>query len=260
MLPTVILREGMRIMKKAIVSIAGIAAVVILVAVSAVFFYGSGEEAELTPEQEAELQDMQEERELESEMPDQDPDAESEALAEQLNVDARQVVSVGKPIKSGIKEITVKSWKMTKEQPEYAPAEGEDLSPSGAEFDENGTITNGYSYVLLDVAVKNTRQSQELSDYIWGYMRLQIAHHSDFLGEIDYIGQDPPRTLTKDYYKETIQPNETAEAALIFIVPDDIMEGESMYMEINPTGGGADIAPETRRYVALKVETYDEEE
>ena len=60
MLPTVILREGMRIMKKAIVSIAGIAAVVILVAVSAVFFYGSGEEAELTPEQEAELQDMQE--------------------------------------------------------------------------------------------------------------------------------------------------------------------------------------------------------
>ena len=248
MLPTVILREGMRIMKKAIVSIAGIAAVVILVAVSAVFFYGSGEEAELTPEQEAELQDMQEERELESEMPDQDPDAESEALAEQLNVDARQVVSVGKPIKSGMKEITVKSWKMTKEQPEYAPAEGEDLSPSGAEFDENGTITNGYSYVLLDVAVKNTRQSQELSDYIY------------FLGEIDYIGQDPPRTLTKDYYKETIQPNETAEAALIFIVPDDIMEGGSMYMEINPTGGGADIAPETRRYVALKVETYDEEE
>ena len=68
----------------------------------------------------------------------------------------------------------------------------------GAVLDEQGNITNDFSYVVVNLSVKNQSSKTIENDLIWGYIRLRFLfrHHqstSDYIGEVTYLGEEKPR-------------------------------------------------------------------
>lgn len=245
-------------MKKKIASAVILVLAVILIGIS-IFSFQKDKGDTLSEEQKKELEKEGEEIELEREARKNTPAQEGEAdeisqkLAEKIHREAEKVVSVGKPIKNGFKEFTATSWEIRKENPGYPLPSGrtfQDIELSGAEIDENGNITNEYSYVVVDISVKNTRKSEALTQLIWGTIRLQVTNHREYLGEYEYLGENPAREYNKSYSQETIQPGESVEKALIYIAPDEILEEEDIYLKIDPSGANE---ADALRFIALHV-------
>ena len=86
-------------------------------------------------------------------------------------------------------------------------------------LDEQGNITNDFSYVVVNLSVKN--QSSKT-----------IVNHN--------------------YYAETFAPEEEKVMPMIFVVNDALLDSEAMYLEINPTGAVIDNPDyDIRRYIVL---------
>lgn len=66
-------------------------------------------------------------------------------------------------------------------------------------LDEQGNITNDFSYVVVNLSVKNQSTKTIENDLIWGYIRLMFlsapSKYSDYIGEVTYLGEEKPRIL-----------------------------------------------------------------
>ena len=120
---------------------------------------------------------------------DGEPDKASKELAEYLTeklyyeVDAENIVSTGKEIRNAPFSYKVDSWEVTK----TCPGEGQKTDREEVQCDENGMITNGYSYVVVNLTVGNLND-MEVTQHIWGFLRLKIRGAEDvYVGEVDQI-------------------------------------------------------------------------
>ena len=245
-------------MKKKLITFAGIVVVIILIVICVKYFRGgtlsaqnvaSGDEAFLETD------------EADKKAPAQSgaPDEASQKLAEALkgetgeDYDVKNIVSVGKPIREGKFSYKVTSWNVTKEYPGYALPEGNTpLSEyPGAEVDENGNITNDFSYVVVNVEVENLKD-EDITTLVWGFFRLGIIGGGDYTGESTYLGEEHPRAAGKDYLKETIPAKGKVDIALIFVVKDEVLKSQQYYLKIN-SSGSSNVNPDydVRRFITL---------
>ena len=187
----------------------------------------------------------------------EEPDEVSKEFANKLGVDEKNIVSTGNTIKSTYYSFTVLSWTKGKEYPGYALPESKNLADyPGAVLDEQGNITNDFSYVVVNLSVKNQSSKTIENDLIWGYIRLRFlsapSKYSDYIGEVTYLGEEKPRILNHNYYAETFAPEEEKVMPMIFVVNDALLDSEAMYLEINPTGAVIDNPDyDIRRYIVL---------
>ena len=185
------------------------------------------------------------------------PDEVSKEFANKLGVDEKNIVSTGNTIKSTYYSFTVLSWTKGKEYPGYALPESKNLADyPGAVLDEQGNITNDFSYVVVNLSVKNQSDKKIENDLIWGYIRLRFlfppSEYEDYVGEVSYLGEETPRILNHNYYAETFEPGEEKRMALIFVANDELLKSEAIYLEINPTGAVIDNPEyDIRRYIIL---------
>lgn len=246
-------------MKKKIISVIGVILVIITVVLSVVYLRG-GSGGGMSKE------DMEKDQMLREELQETantlgssgEADEAAKAFAATLkekrgiDVDARNIVSTGKPLVSGQFTFTVNSWNISKEYPGYEPPEGVDLAEwPGAEVDGNGNIINDFTYVTVDISAENMK-AEEVTQLIWGMIRLRIFDSGDYTGEAIYYGRDIEREYGHYYGQETFQANETKSVVLIFVVKDELLQNQEMYLEINPSGAQT-VNPDydVRRFIIL---------
>ena len=163
----------------------------------------------------------------------------SEALKEKagLTVDPQNIVSTGSPITSGNYSFTVNSWSVSKESPGYALPEGKDATNGGRlQIDANGNITNEYSYVIVNLTVEN-KAEEPVTDLLWGCLWMKAFDMGDFISEVDYLGEETPRKYGHKYFKESFEAGETKSYPVVFNMPDEIVNNQEIYLEIDTSGG-----------------------
>lgn len=227
-------------MKKAVVS--GIVVVLVVLGIGMSYMLSRGgirteEEQKSYEEKEKQVENLM--KPGQEEEADDRSEAFSKALKEKagLTVDSRNIVSTGSPITSGNYSFTVNSWSVSKESPGYALPEGKDATQGGRiQMDANGNITNEYSYVVVNLTVEN-KAEEPITDYLWGYMRMQAFDMGDFISEVDYLGEETPRKYGHDYSKESFEAGETKSYPVVFDMPDEILNNQEIYLEIDTSGG-----------------------
>lgn len=167
------------------------------------------------------------------------------------DIDPRNIVSTGKPLVFGEFLYEVSTWNVSKEYPGYEPPKGRDISKaSGAMLDEKGNIINDFTYVTVNISAKNLR-AEEVSDLVWGNMRLRIFDARDYMGEMTYLGEQFPREYGHQYNRENFQGNETKRIALIFVVKDELLTNQTMYLEFKQNVVVEDSNYDVRRFIIL---------
>lgn len=170
---------------------------------------------------------------------DERSEAFSEALKEKagLTVDPQNIVSIGSPITSGNYSFTVNSWSISKESPGYELPEGKDPTNGGIlQIDADGNITNEYSYVVVNITVENKSEGP-ITDWLWGYLGMKAFDMGEFISEVDYLGEETPRKYGHDGYKESFEAGETKSYPVVFFMPDEILNNQELYLEIDTSGG-----------------------
>lgn len=153
-----------------------------------------------------------------------------------LTVEPKNIVSVGSPITSGKYSFTVNSWSVSKKSPGYKLPKGLDMNEWGQQLDKEGNITNEYSYVVLNMVVENMTD-QPVTEHLWGYMRLQAFDMGEYISEVRYLGEEIPREYGHDSYVESFEAGETKTYPVVFLMPDEIVNDQELYLEINTSGG-----------------------
>lgn len=233
-------------MKKVLVSIIGILLVIGMVFIGFKYFRGNQVSAPSTAPQ-ADSQDIPDSTISEEslDIPAQEGGITEEneqfaaALKTATGVDYNpiNITSVGNPIRTGDFSYQINSWSMSKEYPGYPVPEGRDPLEEwpGAQLDENGNITNDFSYVVVNMAVENLT-SKDVNTVIWNIFRLNSigSGAGQYTGEVTYNGSGRP--YGKDYDLDTIGANSTKEMPLIFVVKDEYLKDNQLYIEVNPSG------------------------
>lgn len=170
-----------------------------------------------------------------------------------MDYNPQNIVSDGKAIRTGACSYKVTSWSISKEYPGYALPEGHTpLSESpGATVDENGNITNDFSYVVVNMEVENMTPEAYIQ-YIWGTTRLESigTGAGQYIGEVTYLGDNRP--VSQDYFLETIEANGKKEMPLIFVVKDEYVEDNQLYIVVNPSGAADTNSDyDVKRYIFL---------
>ncbi len=227
-------------MKKAVVSGVVVIFVILGIGMSYMLFRGgirTEKEQKSYEEQEKQVENLMKPGQ-EGEADDRS-EAFSEALKEKagLTVDPQNIVSTGSPITSGNYSFTVNSWSVSKESPGYALPEGMDATRGGLlQIDANGNITNEYSYVVVDLTVEN-KAEEPVTDLLWGYLRMQAFDMGDFISEVAYLGEETPRKSGHDSYEESFKAGEIKKYPVVFVMPDEIVNNQEIYLEIDTSGG-----------------------
>ena len=244
-------------MKKRIVSILGIVLVIGLVFVSFKYFRGTGSSGSSTDTKETITPDSS------LNIPAQQGDIteRNEQLAAALKTvtgmdyNPINITTVGNPIRTGDFSYQVNKWTISKEDPGYLiPKEQRNSlgEGDGATLDEKGNITNDYSYVVVDMEVENMT-SEDISYLIWGISKLRSIGNGTgkYTGEVEYLGDG--RLFGNDYYLDTIGANSKKEMPLIFVVKDEYLQDNQLYVEVNPSGV-ATTNPDfdVKRYIFLE--------
>lgn len=222
-------------MKEKFVQCLSIVIVLLLIFVS-VKYFRNGNPISKTEEEEINREEMVQMGE---------PDDDSKKLAKILKkesgkeIDPKYIVSVGKTIQNGELSFMVDSWEVTKDNPGYPlPKEMTSLEEwPGVILDQNGHITNDFSFVVVHATVNNLTDS-EYTDIIWNgfYLKFQGVSSNDFSGEWRYLGEKTPRKYDRAYSKETISGKGKVSIPLIYVVKDSLLENEAAYLEINCKG------------------------
>lgn len=156
-----------------------------------------------------------------------------------LDISPEKVVTVGKKIETGDLSYQVDRWEITKNNQGYTmPGDVKDslFEFHGVEIDENETIVNDSSYVIVDVTVENLLEN-EITEYVWGRLRLgQLGYSEEVSKEPEWLGEHPQRKYGKSYNLETIPGNGKKSIALIFLLKDEWIERGQFFIEINPSG------------------------
>lgn len=166
-----------------------------------------------------------------------------------LTVDPKNIASVGKPITSGNYSFTVDSWRVSKENPGYTLPEGMNLNGYLPQVDTKGNITNEYSYVILNTTVENLAE-EPVMELLWGYLRLGAFDMGDFASEVAYLGEETPRESGHDYFKESFEAGEKKSYPVIFFMPDDILNSQEIYLEINTSA--TYVQPSDPQYAVMR--------
>lgn len=175
----------------------------------------------------------------------------------QGSVNPAFVTSIGNSISDGQYEYTVLSYDRQKENPGYPYPEG--MTPlsekPGANVDEDGNIMNDFSYLIVNVKVKNLSDEEDING-IWGIFRLKIPGVSsdEYKSELTYLGEEEPRSKDGDYYMEQIPAGGEITMPIIYVIKDDLLDaGYSPYLEINSSGAViTDPDKDVTRYIVLK--------
>ena len=182
-------------------------------------------------------------------------DEASRQFANEFGVNENSVVSTGQSIVSTKFLCTVVSWEVGKDVLEYEMPEEINLEDYGVMVDGNGYIINEYSYVIVHVSAENISDELVENDYLWSKFRLRFINPpSEYqtTGEVRFLGEKPLREYIDDYFAETFAVNEKKEIALVYVVPDGILENDGMYLELNPFGVViTDKDQDIRRYLLL---------
>lgn len=191
---------------------------------------------------------------------DGEPDKASKELAEYLTeklyyeVGAENIVSTGKEIRNAPFSYRVDSWEVTK----ICPGEGQKTDREEVQCDENGTITNGYSYVVVNLTVGNLND-MEVTQHVWGFFDLKIrGAESLYVASPDhvvYLESNTVKPKTKDRDQETFAANEEKRVRLVYVASDDLLLNTSLYLSINPNGMAEkpleEGEVETKRWILL---------
>lgn len=233
-------------MKKAIVSVLSIVVVLTAVLISMKYFRGGNQfSVKQQVNEEVESNEPKQERKI---------DEKSIAFAEKVNkamdykynVDPENVVPMGKKMKEGMLTYQVKSWEITKKKPDYPLPEGMMLPEEymtdesfGAEFDAEGNFLNGFSYVVVNMVVENNgdRPTEGIELYWHMFWLKKVGYLGKSTGELKYLGEKQPRKYTKQYTIEILQPGEKIEMPLIYIIDDEMLEGEGFCLQVNRGAG-----------------------
>ena len=124
----------------------------------------------------------------------------------------------------------------------------------GAVIEENGNITNEFSYLVMNVDVKNLSE-EDVNDAVWGMITLRFPGVSSdqYSKELIYLGEAEPRFKGGDYYMEHIPAGEHITMPLIFVVKDELLDGEyAPYLRIDSSGtANTDSDQDVTRYITL---------
>ncbi len=145
--------------------------------------------------------------------------------------------------------------RLTKQQGDWT-----DLSGPQPALDENGRITDGRTYVVVDVAV---RQEGEF-DFWWNTFWLSSFTENDLRikpGELvsaSILSLDSGEITRR--YRYSLPEGETIETSLVFTVEDSELEeaGRHFLLDFNPTGANIEhVEPEDYSMVFLESLEYE---
>ena len=144
--------------------------------------------------------------------------------------------------------------RLTKQQGDWT-----DLSGPQPALDENGRITDGRTYVVVDVAV---RQEGEF-DFWWNIFRLSYFTEDELrIGPGELVSASiltPDSEKNKDMYQYSLPEGETIETSLVFVAEDSELEeaGRHFLLGFNPTGANIEqVEPEDYSMVFLESLEY----
>lgn len=128
------------------------------------------------------------------------------------------------------------------------------------EFDENYNILNDFTYVVVNVTVKNTGQTEN-KFYLNTFKYVGIDPETEDAVESFYSGQmrgykarNDARGYDKAYAQTALPAGGEMTCNLVFIQKDEDIEGKIPYMKFSPSGS-LDIGTDKfSRYVRLKKE------
>lgn len=151
----------------------------------------------------------------------------------------------------------VEQVEITKDSKGYRQPEG--MMPlseySDTTLDESGNITNGYSYVMVHLKIKNLSGTEEILGVGNIYFKVDGMDVFEMgnSGEFQYFGKEEPGTYGKKYGLIPFSGGEEQSFIMIYVQRDDVLVGNKLYLDINPQGGYQEgVENETQRWILLK--------
>lgn len=151
------------------------------------------------------------------------------------------VQKMGEPFTTDEISYTVNNCFVTKKIGEF---DIEDLkeTPQDVKLDDNGNIQNNYSYVIVDVTIKN--ESQQTVEFYTNSLWLRLIN-SDFEysnSNLFYNGQlrgymdGKPAQTGKSYYRRFYDGGEERSCILTYVVQDSELENSTLLLKVWPSG------------------------
>ncbi len=112
--------------------------------------------------------------------------------------------------------------------------------PDYFEYDENNDITNGYSYLAVNMSIICVEENTLVENKLWlNHISLGIFDKNG-----DKVDGSEARTtsignnyLNKDYFSYTMQKGDSLTADIVYAIKDDMMSDENYYiLEVNNHG------------------------
>lgn len=112
--------------------------------------------------------------------------------------------------------------------------------PDYFEYDENNDITNGYSYLVVNMSITCVEENTLAENKLWlNHISLGIFDKNG-----DKVDGSETRTtsignnyLNKDYFSYAMQKGDSLTADIVYVIKDDMMSDENYYiLEVNNHG------------------------
>jgi len=134
-------------------------------------------------------------------------------------------------------EYIVTSITITKDIGEVAK---EDINYfSDEEIDEKGNLINNYSYIFVDLTVKNVSGVQKEVLLNNTFARIEGKEAFEAGGEARYMNPRQEKTRMADYFKYILDKKEKIQVTVLYIMPDESII-EDMYYVIGSSGSFLD--------------------
>ncbi|WP_148409298.1 DUF4352 domain-containing protein [Murimonas intestini] len=151
------------------------------------------------------------------------------------------VYQIGDTIDTSKLIFTVNSYHITKTKGAFDITDIKE-TPLDVVLDNEDNISNNYSYVIIDMTIKN-KQSKEVEFYLNNLWLRFINKDSEYSGNnIYYAGQlrgykdGQPADNGKAYFRRILKMNEERPLTLTYVISDEELDGAALLLKIWPSG------------------------
>lgn len=136
---------------------------------------------------------------------------------------------------------TVNNYQVTKNKGDFDISDIKE-TPLDVEFDNEDNITNNYSYVVIDVTIKN-KESKEIEFYMNNlWLRLinkeSVYSNADIYygGQLRGYADGQTADIGKSYFRRIFGIEEERQCRLTYVISDEELEGAVLLLKIWPSG------------------------
>jgi len=141
------------------------------------------------------------------------------------------------------------------ERPFYTSDEnGKTLDVDFLSVDENGTILNAYSYLVVNLTIKNTRDRINIKPLNSIIVEIYDDKDKSIHGSSpDLNDREVDQEGKKDYFLYEFQPQEEREVTLVYIIEDKYLDYNNLKLRIENIGPGNEEFKDSNRVKYIKI-------